>query len=86
MIVKLLTFTPEWAGSNFNPWTDLITMIVFSLIGWVLHGLIGPLWLILLSLFLVTRTQKRVYFIIAGVTAFICGLLWPWMFWAVMSV
>jgi len=86
MVIRLFTYTSELGGSNFNPWDDLMAMIVISLIGWIIHGLIGPLWLILLSLYLVARTQKRVYFTIAGVTAFICGLFWPRMFWAMMSV
>jgi len=86
MIIRLSFYNPTWAGPDFNPWSELMSIIAISAFGWVSLGLIGPLWLIILSLILAIHLKSRSYFFIAGVTSLTCGLLWPPLFWAMMSV
>ena len=58
MVIRLALYNVGWGHIDFSPWGDLPGMIVISVFGWIIFGVVGPLWLILFSL-VITLWKKK---------------------------
>ena len=70
MVIRLALYNVGWGHIDFSPWGDLPGMIVISVFGWIIFGVVGPLWLILFSLVITLWKKKSVDKLSSGQISF----------------
>lgn len=65
---------------------DIPSMVALSPLGWLLLGWIGPIWITILGLVLAIRRSERRWHGLSALGGLVLGFIWPYTFYAAMSV
>ena len=81
----MISYEPE-PNADWNPWTDIPSLLVFAPFAWILFGWIGPLWVALGGLIGVLKTGRRSFHYLTGISTSVFAIILPEGYWTIMGV